>query len=286
MTQEIIRVYGIFGYPVGHSLSPLLQNEAFKALGINGVYLPFEVKPGALEGAAHALRCLGMAGVNITIPHKEAIIPFLDAVEGDAALTGTVNTVLHRDGKLIGYSTDGEGFLLSLRREAGIEPRGKNIVLLGAGGAARAVAFRLAQEGAGSLYLVNRSKERAEALREDLQARLGFTAACCGFSDPELHEAAANADLVINATSLGMYPAAGEAPPFPLERCPTGCLICDLVYRPRETLWLKKARERGLPVLGGLGMLIYQGMLSCQIWTGRMPPEEPLRAALERVLDR
>lgn len=286
MGREIIHVYGIFGYPISHSLSPFFQNEAFKALGINGVYLPFEVKPDALQGAAAALRCLGIKGVNITIPHKQAIIPFLDSVEGDAALTGTVNTVLHREGKLIGYSTDGEGFLLSLRLEAGVDPRGKHVVILGAGGAARAVAFRLVQEGVEALYLVNRNKERARTLQEDLQTRLGFKAACCGFSDPEINEAAANADLVINATALGMYPAAGECPPFPLDMCPAGCLICDLVYRPRETLWLKKAGERGLPVLGGLGMLIYQGMLSCKIWTGRMPPEEPLRAAVQRVLDR
>jgi len=286
MMQETIRLYGIFGDPIGHTLSPFFQNEAFKALRINAVYLPFEVKPSALPGAVTALSCLGMGGVNVTIPHKQAVIPFLDTVEGDAALTGTVNTILHRDGKLTGYSTDGEGFLFSLRREGGVDPQGKNVVILGAGGAARAVAFRIAQEGAASCYLVNRNEERARALQEDLQTRLGFKAACCSFSHPELKKVATNADLVINATSLGMYPATGECPPFPLDRCPAGCLVYDLVYRPRETLWLKKARARGLSVLGGAGMLIYQGMLSCKIWTGRMPPEEPLRAAVQKILDR
>ncbi|NLY88854.1 MAG: shikimate dehydrogenase [Firmicutes bacterium] len=285
MIQETIRLYGLFGDPVGHSLSPFFQNEAFKTLGINAVYFPFTVKAEDLAGAVAAIRHLNMGGVNLTIPHKEAVIPLLDKVEGDAALSGSVNTIVNRGGELTGYSTDGEGFLLSLEREAGFDPRGKVCIILGAGGAARAVAFRLAQEEPAALYLVNRGEERATALQEDLRSRLGFQAEHLT-SPTELEKAAVAADLVINATPVGMYPESHRMPAFPLEYCRPGCLVCDLVYRPLETIWLKKAGKLGLSVLGGLGMLIYQGMLSCQLWTGRMPEEAPLRAAVMRILDR
>src|SRR5690554_6469684 len=285
MIQETIKLYALFGDPVGHSLSPFFQNEAFKTLGINAVYFPFTVKAEDLAGAVAAIRHLNMGGVNLTIPHKEAVIPLLDKVEGDAVLSGSVNTIVNRNGELTGYSTDGEGFLLSLQQEAGFDPRGKTCVLLGAGGAARAVAFRLAREGLAALYLVNRGAERAAALREDLRKRLDFPAEYVA-SRPELEKAAAAADLVINATPVGMYPESHRMPAFPLEYCRSGCLVCDLVYRPLATMWLKKAGEMGLSVLGGLGMLIYQGMLSCQLWTGRMPEEEPLRAVVMKILDR
>lgn len=285
MIQETIRLYGLFGDPVGHSLSPFFQNEAFKTLGINAVYFPFTVKAEDLAGAVAAIRHLNMGGVNLTIPHKEAVIPLLDKVEGDAALSGSVNTIVNRDGELIGYSTDGDGFLLSLQREAGFDPQGKTCVILGAGGAARAVAFRLAREGLAALYLVNKGAERAAALQKDLKERLDFQAEYVA-SRPEVKKVAAVADLVINTTPVGMYPESRRMPDFPLESCKPGCLVCDLVYRPLETMWLKKAGELGLPVLGGLGMLIYQGMLSCQLWTGRMPEEAPLRAAVMRILDR
>jgi len=285
MIQANIKLYGLFGDPVGHSLSPFFQNEAFRTLGINAVYFPFTVKAEDLAGAVAAIRHLHMGGVNLTIPHKEAVIPLLDKVEGDAALSGSVNTIVNRDGELIGYSTDGDGFLLSLQREAGFDPQGKTCVILGAGGAARAVAFRLAREGLAALYLVNKGAERAAALQKDLKERLDFQAEYVA-SRPEVKKVAAVADLVINTTPVGMYPESRRMPDFPLESCKPGCLVCDLVYRPLETMWLKKAGELGLPVLGGLGMLIYQGMLSCQLWTGRMPEEEPLRAVVKRILER
>ena len=252
MIQETIKLYGLFGDPVGHSLSPFFQNEAFRILGINAVYFPFHVKAEDLAGAVAAIRHLQMGGVNLTIPHKEAVIPFLDKLEGDAALSGSVNTIVNRDGELTGYSTDGEGFLLSLQREAGFEPRGKTGVILGAGGSARVVAFRLAQEGLAALYLVNRSAERALALREDLRERLGFKAEYVT-SRAELEKAVAAADLVINTTPVGMYPDSRRMPDFPLEYCRSGCLVCDLVYRPLETMWLKKAKELGFPFWAGSG---------------------------------
>lgn len=282
--QPPVTVYGVFGCPIEHSLSPLFQNEAFKITGLSGVYLPFLVRPEDLAGAVHAVRSLNMGGVNLTIPHKEAVIPYLDRIEGEAAETGSVNTIVNDGGKLIGYSTDGDGFLYSLRKEAGFEPQGKNVIVLGAGGAARAISFALIRGGIAGLTLVNRNLERALSLKEDLLAKTGFTADCMGFSEIELKRRAGVAELVINTTPVGMFPRVEEAPPFPLEFSPAGCLICDLIYRPPETLWLKKARELGLKVLGGTGMLLYQGILSFSLWTGVTPPEEPLRAVLEKAL--
>ncbi|MBA2132009.1 shikimate dehydrogenase family protein [Capillibacterium thermochitinicola] len=214
------RLFGLFGDPVGHSLSPYLQNEAFRLLGINGVYLSFAVKPEELGAAVAAVRCLKMGGVNITIPHKERIVPYLDRLAGDALLTGSVNTVVPEDGQLVGYSTDGEGFLLSLRHQGEMEPAGKKAVLLGVGGAARAVAFRLVQEGVAALYLVGRNPEKTAGLQAALRERTGFAAVGLSFADPDLAAVAAEADLVINATPLGMYPVTGDHPPLPAHGLP------------------------------------------------------------------
>lgn len=277
-------MFGLFGDPVGHSLSPYLQNEAFRLLGINGVYLSFAVKPEELGAAVAAVRCLKMGGVNITIPHKERIVPYLDRLAGDALLTGSVNTVVPEDGQLVGYSTDGEGFLLSLRHQGEMEPAGKKAVLLGVGGAARAVAFRLVQEGVAALYLVGRNPEKTAGLQAALRERTGFAAVGLSFADPDLAAVAAEADLVINATPLGMYPVTGDHPPFPLTACRRDCLVADLVYHPLETAFLREARRLGLPTLEGLGMLVYQGILACRLWTGQTPPFDPLYRLLNGLL--
>ena len=279
------RLFGLFGDPVGHSLSPHLQNEAFRLLGINGVYLSFAVKPEELGTAVEAVRCLKMGGVNITIPHKERIVPYLDRLAGDALLTGSVNTVVPEGGKLVGHSTDGEGFLLSLRHQGQMEPTGKKVVLLGVGGAARALAFRLAQEGVAALYLVGRNPEKTAGLQEALRDRIGFSAERLSFAGPDLAAVAAEADLVINATPLGMFPATADQPAFPLDACHRGCLVADLVYHPLETAFLRQARKLGLPTLEGLGMLVYQGILSCRLWTGLTPPFAPLYRLLNGLLE-
>ncbi|NLM36532.1 MAG: shikimate dehydrogenase [Firmicutes bacterium] len=278
------RLFGLFGDPVGHSLSPHLQNEAFRLLGINGVYLSFTVKPEELGAAVQAVRCLKMGGVNITIPHKERVVPHLDRLAGDALLTGSVNTVVPEGGQLVGYSTDGEGFLLSLRHQGQMEPAGKKVVLLGVGGATRALSFRLAQEGVAALYLVGRSPEKIAGLQTALRERIGFPAAGLSFADPELEAVAAEADLVINATPLGMFPATNDQPSFPLAACRRGCLVADLVYHPLETAFLRQARKHGLPTLEGLGMLVYQGILACRLWTGHTPPFAPLYRFLNGLL--
>ncbi|HBR29882.1 MAG TPA: shikimate dehydrogenase [Firmicutes bacterium] len=278
------RLYGLFGDPVAHSLSPDLQNEAFRLLGVKGVYLKFRIKPEELGMALEAVRVLQFGGVNITIPHKEKVIPYLDQLAGDALLTGSVNTVVSADGRLIGYSTDGEGFLLSLRNEGRLDPAGKTVVLLGVGGAARAIAFRLVQEGIATLYLVGRDAEKTQGLTAALQEKTGFTAEGFSFAVPGLQQLAGQADLIINATPLGMAPDTNRYPAFPLEACRPGCLVADLVYHPLETAFLKQARRLGLPTLEGLGMLVYQGILACRLWTGFTPPFAPLSQLLTVLL--
>ncbi len=282
--KEQPKLFGVFGDPVAHSLSPDFQNEAFKLLGINGLYLKFRIKKEELSHALQAVRCLEFSGVNITIPHKQSVIPYLDRLEGDALLTGSVNTILQQKGELIGYSTDGEGFLLSLRKEAGFDPKSKKIIILGVGGAARAIAFRLVQEGVANLYLVGRNKRKIETLSAEIKEKTDFKAEGITFADTSLKDLAAKADLVVNATPLGMDPKIDEIPAFPLNYCSTNCLIYDLIYNPLETRFLREARCLKLPALGGLGMLIYQGILACQIWTGLTPPVEPLRRVLEGIL--
>ena len=279
-----VKLYGVFGDPVAHSLSPHFQNEAFKLLGVNGLYLKFRITAEQLPAAIAAVRCLEFGGVNITIPHKEAVTPYLDRLEGDAKLTGSVNTILRRDDELIGYSTDGEGFLLSLRHQAGFEPRGKKVILLGVGGAARALAFRLVQEGIAALYLVGRDREKTERLCQALREKTGFSAEAVLFGTSRLKMIAAQAGLVVNTTPLGMYPETKLFPPFPLEDCPRDCLVCDLIYHPLTTTFLRRAGALKLPTLSGLGMLVYQGILACQIWTGLTPPFSPLYQLLEGIL--
>lgn len=280
----MVRVYGIFGDPIEHTLSPLMHNVAFKVLEMNAVYMPFRVTAENLSGAVQAIRSLELGGVNVTIPHKEAVTAYLDHLQGDALLTGSVNTIVNRDGVLYGYSTDGEGMLLSLQKEAGFSPQGKRVLLLGAGGVARAAAFTLIREGVEELSLVNRTLQRAETLAEQIREKTGFVVRCFTYEDSALPDYLGQLDLVVNGTSVGMYPQTKARPPLPLDKLSPACLICDLVYRPLETELLKEAKKHGLRTLGGLGMLLYQGVLAFQHWTGVEPPEKAMRMVMERFL--
>lgn len=286
MFTEQVKLYGVFGDPVAHSLSPNFQNEAFKLLGINGLYLKFRITKEQLPAALEAVRCLDFGGVNITIPYKEAVIPYIDRLAGDAQSTGSVNTILPQNGELIGYSTDGEGFILSLHHQAGFNPKGKTVVVLGVGGAARALAFRLVRSGIASLYLVGRDRKKTQRLINAIRDITGFSAQGVLFASNGFRDLAAQADLVVNATPVGMYPETKLFPPFPLEDCHRDCMIYDLVYHPLTTAFLSQARRLNLPTLGGLGMLVYQGILACRIWTGFTPPFQPLYQLLEEILQR
>ncbi len=273
------KITGIFGYPVEHSLSPLFHNAAFARLGLDFVYLPFPVKPGELKMAVESIKSFNMVGMNVTIPHKEKVLLYLDEISPEANAIGAVNTIHNREGKLIGYNTDGDGFIESLKKQGGFDPKDKNVFLLGAGGAAYAISFALIRDGIKKLILVNRTYSKGKGLLEHLKKIFQDK---CQLSLIELEEKDSSfimseIDLLINATSLGMYP--DDSILITPEILPPNIFIYDVVYN-RKTPLLKLAEERKLTSLGGLDMLVYQGALSFQIWTGRKAPVETMKRVL------
>ncbi|MBE3573000.1 MAG: shikimate dehydrogenase [Moorella humiferrea] len=275
------RLVALLGYPVEHSLSPLMQNAAFTNAGLDLVYLAFAVTPSDLPAALAGLKALGFRGANVTVPHKEAVIKYLDAVEPTAALIGAVNTIVNEGGRLTGYNTDASGFLRSLQ-EAGFDPAGKKAVILGAGGAARAVAFALAGAGCTGLTIANRTLERAGHLAAAL-AGLSVPVKACALEEKELRPRVEEADLVVNATSAGMAPMVA-AVPLPPAWLNAGQWVYDLVYNPLETKLLREARQRGCRVVSGLGMLLYQGAAAFTLWTGRPAPVEVMGEVLRKAI--
>jgi len=258
MIDAQTELYGVIGNPVRHSLSPIIHNGAFRRLGWNAVYLAFEVKN--LEEALRGIRELGMKGVSVTIPFKTEVIPFLDKVEGLAKKVGAVNTIVNRRGRLIGYNTDCEGALEALEEK--MDLRRKRVLLLGAGGAARAIGFGLKDRSI-PLMVVNRSRERGQALCRELKCDYSPMSSLARMKVGEL-----GADVIINATSLGMYPREGETP-ISKALLKKGTLVMDIVYEPLQTRLLREAKEKGCVTVDGLEMLIRQGMAQFEIWTGR-----------------
>lgn len=281
------RVTGIFGDPVAHSLSPYMHNAAFAGLGLDMVYVPWRVRAEELGTAVEAIRALNIIGVNVTIPHKVAVLPFLDEVTPQARLIGAVNTIHNQDGRLIGHNTDGAGFLESLRREAGVDPKSATVMLAGAGGAARAVATALALAGVRRLVLANRTPARAQELAEALaNAMPSCEVRAVTLDEPGLRSHLAGTDIFINASPVGMHPEVDQPPVVDPGLFPPGILVCDLVYNPLETRLLRESKDKGLRVLPGGGMLLYQGVLAFEIWTGHPAPVGKMRAALEDALAR
>jgi len=277
------KIVGVFGYPVEHSLSPLFHNAAFAALGLNFVYLPFSVKPKQLKKAVEAIRALNMIGVNVTIPHKEKVLSYLDEISSQAKVIATVNTIHNRESKLIGYNTDADGFIESLRRQGGFNPKDKNVLLLGAGGAAYAVSFALIKAGIKKLVLANRTYTKGKILLEHLKRAFKDS---CQFSLIEFHKRnspsiMSEIALLVNTTSIGMHP--GDPLLINPKILPENIFIYDVVYN-RKTALLKLAEKKNLAFLGGLDMLIYQGALSFEIWTGQKAPIEIMKEALKKKL--
>lgn len=272
-----ITVVGIIGRPVAHSLSPLMHNRAFQHLGMNWVYVPFEVREQDLPAAVAGLRALSVKGVNVTIPHKTAVIPLLDELTPAAAAAGAVNTIIREAGRLIGDNTDGSGFVRSLAEEAGFDPKGTRVVVLGAGGAARAVAAALAGAGCAHVAVANRTVDKAWAVAE-VAARCGAQAAALPLERRALEEALAGAQLLVQATPVGM--AGDQSLPLDPDLLQPPLLVADLVYTPLWTPLLRAARARGCAVLPGWGMLLYQGAEAFERWTGVRAPVAVMREAL------
>jgi len=278
-----VTLFVILGDPIEHSLSPVMQNAALEAAGIDGLYIPWRVKAAGLATAFESLRGMeNFAGANVTLPHKEQAALLVDEVSSDAASVGAVNTIVSRGGRLFGANTDGQGFLRALQEDGGFVPKGRRTIVLGAGGAARAVAWSLAEAGVAELLVVNRTVERAESLAGLVGRGTGVSAIGLGIGDRRIPEKVADCALLVNATSVGLSPS--DPTPIDPALLRPGVLVYDLIYRPRETALLRAARARGCRAMGGLGMLLYQGALAFELWTGRKPSLEAMRTALIQAL--
>jgi len=274
------RLVGIIGDPVAHSRSPVMHNAAFRALGLDFAYVPFHVRPDALEAAVRGLAALGVAGFNVTVPHKERIVPLLDGLGPAAEVVGAVNTVVVEDGRLIGHNTDGEGFSKALHETHRFKAERSRALVLGAGGAARAVCDQLAREGIPAIRICNRTDAKAAALADHLRRHhpncdikpLPWT--------PLDHRAAINwAELIVNATSVGLDPA--DASPLDTNGISPGHIVVDLIYEPPETDLLRRCTALRARCLNGLGMLLHQGAAAFTLWTGKAAPIDVMRRALE-----
>lgn len=261
------RVAGIVGWPASRSLSPVIHNAAFRAAGLDWVYVAFPVAPDDVAAAVAGIRGMGIAGVNVTMPHKQAVIPLLDDVTPAAGRIGAVNTIVNDGGRLIGDNTDGEGFLAFLIRGAGFDPASRRVVLLGAGGAARALGVALTDAGAS----VTIAARRDEAARE-LAGESGAVA--CAWQDRGT--AAHEADLIVNATPAG---SRDDGSPLGSDDIPSSAVVVDLVYAPPVTSLLRDASARGAAAHNGIGMLVHQAALSFERWTGVPAPVEAMWAA-------
>ncbi|WP_373231779.1 shikimate dehydrogenase [Cohnella sp.] len=268
-------LYGVIGDPIRHSKSPIMLNRAFREKGINGAYAAFHVSPDELKQAIAGVRGLGFRGLNVTIPHKIEVMAFLDEVHEGARAAGAVNTIVNNDGRLIGYNTDGIGYVRSLKEEAEPDLKDKTIVVLGAGGASRGILWALAQEKPKAILLANRTEEKANELAAFFSQESGISA----IPWSSLQDVCSYADVVINTTSVGMSPNIDAVPLDPSWLKP-GSVASDLIYNPLKTAFLQQAERNGCRIHGGLGMFIYQGAYAFEYWTGEPAPVEVMRATV------
>jgi shikimate dehydrogenase len=269
------KIVGVIGDPIEHSLSPRMHNAAFEYLGLDFLYLPFRVLEKDLKNAVRGARAFNLKGFNVTIPHKVSIIKFLDDVDLIARKIGAVNTVVNQEGELLGYNTDGLGALEALR-EGGVDPKGKKIVVIGAGGASRAITFQLAGE-CSKLTILNRTKIKAVKLAKLID--VGTEVQGRSLTPKSLESSLNDSDILINTTSVGMHPNVNESP-VPKAFLHKDLVVFDIVYNPLETLLLKYARNAGAKSINGVGMLVNQGAISFKMWTGHEAPKDIMRKAV------
>ncbi len=271
---------GAMGLPIAENPTGVMMEAAFRALDLPWRYELFEVNPDDLENALAGMRALKFRGMNFTIPHKVEVLKHLDSVALDAAVIGAVNTVRVEGNKLIGENTDGKGFLRSLE-DANVSPDVDHVVILGAGGAARAMSVELANAGAKLITVVNRSEQRGmelvDVLNQKTEARAEFVLWRGDYLVPS------SANLLLNATSVGLFPDIEAVPKIDFDSISSEMVVCDVIPNPPDTLFLQRARDRGAKTLDGLGMLVYQGAIAFKMWTGLDAPTDVMRAELTRV---
>jgi shikimate dehydrogenase len=279
------RICGLIGDPVEHSMSPAMHNAAFRELELDYIYVPFRVKSTELGQAIAGMRALNMMGLNVTVPHKVAVMQFLDKLDHLAEKIGAVNTIVNDDGALTGYNTDATGFLQALL-ERGIEPKDKKVVLLGAGGAARAIAFILAERGA-ALLILNRALELnwAKDLANRISQSFGQKVKALELNGKNLTKTIGKADILVNATSVGMSPKADKTP-VPADYLRPDLIVYDIVYNPMKTRLLREAEAAGASTISGVDMLVWQGVLAFEKWTGQKAPVELMKREVVKLLKR
>jgi shikimate dehydrogenase len=271
-----MKIFGITGHPITHSLSPRMHEAAYRKLGLDCGYKAYDVAPERLGGFMKEGR-KKFSGLNVTVPHKVAVVEYLDELDESARLIGAVNTIKFDGGWATGYNTDGVGCISALR-EADVSVRGRAVLVLGAGGAARAIVYQFVMEGA-KVAVANRTREAAELLAAEVRERTGKGVAVMDYSPSVLHEILSRIDVVINTTSVGMAPKKGESP-LPAEFLSPKLVVMDIVYNPLETKLLRDARKRGCKTVDGVGMLVRQGAESFKIWLGIDAPIDAMREAV------
>ncbi|MDM5156532.1 shikimate dehydrogenase [Bacillus sp. DX1.1] len=273
------QLYGVIGNPIGHSLSPFMHNDAFQYCGIDAHYHAFRVEENALAEAVKGLKALGVSGFNVTTPHKVSIMEYLDNIDPLAGQIGAVNTVLHKDGKLIGYNTDGIGYVRSLQSLSKEPLHQKRILLLGAGGACRAIYFSLIDAGVKEIDIANRTVEKAAQLIAGCQTNIGSHA----LSLEQATQEQVNYDIIIHTTTVGMHPHVKNTP-LQIGSLKQGAIVSDIIYNPLETKLLQDARAQGAIVQNGIDMFVYQGALAFEMWTGRLPDVERMKQLVKKKL--
>ncbi|WP_433939001.1 shikimate dehydrogenase [Paenibacillus lautus] len=275
MNERDYLLLGVMGDPIGHSKSPAMHDAAINALGLSGAYIPLHIRPQGLGDAILAVKALGFRGVNVTIPHKVEVMKYLDVVDEGAQRIGAVNTIVYDNGKLTGYNTDGIGYVRSLKDEACPDLKGKRIVVIGAGGAARGIIYALIGEGPEKISIVNRTSAKALALAEEWSSLADLR----GYGEEQTGEALSDADVIINTTSVGMFPRVSELP-IPPESIREGIVVSDLIYNPLKTELLRQGELRRCTIHGGLGMFINQGAYAFEYWTGLTAPVQAMKEAV------
>lgn len=269
---------GVFGNPVDENPTGVMEEAAFAAAGLNYRYLTIRVEPQDLGAAMAALRAFHMRGINLTIPHKVEVLQYLDELSEAASVIGAVNTVINNDGRLYGENTDGKGFLISLQNE-NVEAACKNIVILGAGGAAKAIGVECALAGAARVTIVNRSKERGQALADLIESRTPAAAAFTLWD--HTYAVPADTDILIQATNIGLYPDVNSKPDIDYDTITAGMVASDVVFNDPNTLFLQEAAQRGAHTINGLGMLVNQGAINYTLWTGEEAPVDVMTNQLK-----
>lgn len=275
------QLYAVIGDPIRHSKSPLMQNAALNSCQIDAVYTAFHVKPEQLQACVEGMRALGIQGMNVTIPHKEQVMKLLDELDHSAQVIGAVNTIVNDNGRLIGYNTDGMGYVRSLKEETGVDLQSSRILMIGAGGAARGLAYALLNEGCEQLTIANRTLERAHAIAAELQAFGSIQVAQLEDGRPDILPE--EVDVVINTTSVGMHPAV-EISPMDKSWLRSSMIVSDIIYNPLMTQLLHDAEEIGAVTHSGLGMFVYQGAIAFELWTGQQAPVHVMREAVLQAL--